>query len=146
MLHFSVHLLPLQWHLLSSELYWQKYKPKCAVIVIIIIFIIIINIIVVIVITVLITVSSNSGPGSSVGIATDYVLDGPGLNPRGDEIFRHSRPALGDHPASFKMRTGSFPGIKYGRGVLLTTYPLLVPWSWKSRAIPPPTPWATPGL
>jgi len=35
------------------------------------------------------------GPGSSVGIATDYGLDGAGSNPRGDEIFRPSRPALG---------------------------------------------------
>jgi len=34
------------------------------------------------------------GPGSSVGIATDYGLDGPGSNPVGDEIFRPSRPAL----------------------------------------------------
>ena len=34
------------------------------------------------------------GPGSSVGIATDYELDGPGSNPVGDEIFRLSRPAL----------------------------------------------------
>jgi len=34
------------------------------------------------------------GPGSSVGIATDYGLGGPGSNPRGDEIFRPSRPAL----------------------------------------------------
>jgi len=33
--------------------------------------------------------------GSSVGIATDYGLDGPGSNPCGDEIFRPSRPALG---------------------------------------------------
>ena len=32
--------------------------------------------------------------GSSVGIATDYGLDGPGSNPGGDEIFRPSRPAL----------------------------------------------------
>ena len=36
-----------------------------------------------------------SGPGSSVGIATDYGLDGLGSNPGGDEIFRPSRPALG---------------------------------------------------
>ena len=36
-----------------------------------------------------------SGPGSSVGIATDYGLDGPGSNPGGEEIFRPSRPALG---------------------------------------------------
>ena len=35
------------------------------------------------------------GPGSSVGIATDYGLDGSGSNPGGDEIFRPSRPALG---------------------------------------------------
>ena len=30
------------------------------------------------------------GPGSSVGIAADYGLDGPGSNPGGDEIFRSS--------------------------------------------------------
>jgi hypothetical protein len=35
------------------------------------------------------------GPASSVGIVTDYVLDGPGSNPGGDEIFRPSGPALG---------------------------------------------------
>ena len=52
----------------------------------------------------------------------------------------------GAHPASCKMGTGSFPGVKYGRGVLLTTHPLLVPRSWNSRAIPLPTLWATPGL
>ena len=33
--------------------------------------------------------------GSSVGIATDYGLDGRGSNPGGDEIFRPSRLALG---------------------------------------------------
>jgi len=35
------------------------------------------------------------GPGSSVGIATDYGLDGPESNPGVEEIFRPSRPALG---------------------------------------------------
>jgi len=39
-----------------------------------------------------------------------------------------------------------FPGVKCGRGVMLTTHPLLVPRSWKSKAIPLPTLWATPGL
>ena len=34
------------------------------------------------------------------------------------------------------MGTESFPGVKSGRGVTLTTHPLLVPWSWKGRAIP----------
>ena len=33
-------------------------------------------------------------PDSSVGIATYYVLDGPGSNPGGDEIFSPSRPDL----------------------------------------------------
>jgi len=35
------------------------------------------------------------GPGRSVGVATDYGLDGPVSNPGGDFIFRPSRPALG---------------------------------------------------
>ena len=35
------------------------------------------------------------GPGSSVGIVTDYGPDGPGSNLGGDDIFRSSRPALG---------------------------------------------------
>jgi len=51
----------------------------------------------------------------------------------------------GAHPASCTMGTGSFPGVKCGRGVLLTPHPLLVPRSWKSRAINLPTLWATTG-
>jgi len=43
----------------------------------------------------IIFVSTLCTPASSVGIATDYGLDGPGSNPCGDEIFRPSRPALG---------------------------------------------------
>jgi len=35
------------------------------------------------------------GPGSSVGIATDYGLDVSESNSGGDEIFRPSRPVLG---------------------------------------------------
>ena len=42
----------------------------------------------------------------------------------------------GTNPASCKMSTESFPGVKTGLGVLLTTHHLLVPWSRKSRAIP----------
>ena len=34
------------------------------------------------------------------------------------------------------MGNGSFPGVKSGRGVTLTPHPLLMPWSWKGRAIP----------
>jgi len=42
------------------------------------------------------------GPGSSVGIATDYGLDGPGSIPGGDEIFCPSRPALGPTQSTAK--------------------------------------------
>ena len=42
----------------------------------------------------------------------------------------------GAHPASCKMGTGSFPGVKSSRGVTLTPHPLLVPWSWKGRSTP----------
>jgi len=42
----------------------------------------------------------------------------------------------GAHPASRTMSTGSFPGVKSGRGVTLTPHPLLVTWSRKSRTIP----------
>ena len=42
----------------------------------------------------------------------------------------------GAHPTSCTMRTGSFPGVKSGRGVTLTPHSLLMPWSRKSRAIP----------
>ena len=42
----------------------------------------------------------------------------------------------GSHPVSRTMGTGSFPGVKSGRGVKLTSHPLLVPWSRNSRVIP----------
>jgi len=79
------------------------------------------------------------GPGSSVGIATDYGLDGSGSNPGGDEIFRLSRPALGPTQPPVQW-------VKCGWGVLPTTHPLLVPRSWNSRAILIPTLWAALGL
>ena len=50
------------------------------------------------------------GPGSSVGIAADYGLDGPGSNPGGDEIFPPVQTGPGAHPASCKMGTGSSQG------------------------------------
>ena len=84
-----------------------------------------------------------SRPGSSVGIATDYGLNGPGSNPGGDDIFRPSRRALEPTQPPVKW---SFPGVKCGRGVLQTTHPLLVQQSWNIRAIPLPTLWETPGL
>ena len=80
---------------------------------------------------------SSRGPGSSVGIATGYGLDGPGIESRWG--VRFSAPVQNGpeaHPTSCTMGTGSFPGVKNGRGVTLTPHPLLLPWSWKRRAIP----------
>jgi len=88
----------------------------------------------------------NRGQGSSVGIATDYGLDGPGIESRWGRDFPPVQTGPGAHPESCKMGTGYFPGVMCGRGVLLTARPLLVPRSWKSRAIPLHTLWATPGL
>ena len=56
---------------------------------------------------------------SSVGIATGYGLDGPGIESRWEARF--SAPVQTGpeaHPASYKMGTGSFPGVQRpGRGV-----------------------------
>jgi hypothetical protein len=76
------------------------------------------------------------GPGRGVGIATGYGLDGPGSNPGGPRFSAPLQTSPGAHPASCTMGTGSFPGVKSGRGVTLTPHPLLVLWLWKGRAIP----------
>jgi len=86
------------------------------------------------------------GPGSSVGIATELQAGRSGIESRCGRDFLAVQTGPGAHPASCKIGTGSFPGVKCGRGVLLTTHPLLVPRSRKSRAIPLPTIWATLGL
>jgi hypothetical protein len=75
------------------------------------------------------------GPGSVVGIATGYGLDGSGIEFRWGRDFPHLSRRPWAHPASCKISTGFFPGVKSGRGVTLTPHPLLVPWSWKSKAI-----------
>ena len=49
----------------------------------------------------------------------------------------------GVHPASCRMGSSSFLEVKSGRDMLLTNHPLVVPWTWKSRAITLPTLWAT---
>ena len=83
------------------------------------------------------------GPGSSVGIATGYGMDGSGIDSRWGARFCASvQTGPGANPASCKMGTGSFLGVKSSWGVTLTPHPLLVPWSRKSRAIPLILVWA----
>ena len=84
------------------------------------------------------------GSGSSVGIAT-LLAGRSGINSRWGRDLPPVQTGPGANPAACKMGTGPFPGVKCGRGVLLTTHPLLVPRSWKSRATPLPILWATPG-
>jgi hypothetical protein len=73
---------------------------------------------------------STRGPGSSVGIATGYGLDGPGDRiPVGARFSAPVQTGPRAHPAFCTMGTGSFPGVESGGGVTLTPHPLLVPRS-----------------
>jgi hypothetical protein len=64
-----------------------------------------------------------SGPGSSLGIATELRAGRRGIESRWGRDFPPVQTDPGAHPASCKMGTGSFPGMKCGTGVLLTTHP-----------------------
>jgi hypothetical protein len=77
------------------------------------------------------------GRDSSVGIATRYGMDGPGIEFRWGRGFPHpSRPALGAHPSSYTMGTGSLPGVKRPRrGVDYPNHPapnLKKEWNYTS--------------
>jgi len=70
------------------------------------------------------------GPGSVVGIATGLGVEGPGIESRwGARFSAPFQTGPGPHPASCTMGTGSFPGVKSGRGVTLTPQLFLVPRS-----------------
>jgi hypothetical protein len=54
-----------------------------------------------------------AGRDSSVGIATRYGLDGPGIESRCGRDFPHqSRPALGPTQPPIQWVPGLFPGVK----------------------------------
>jgi len=56
------------------------------------------------------------GPGSVVGIATAYGLDGPGIESRWGEIFRISPDRPGDPPSLLYNGYQVFPGGKGAAG------------------------------
>ena len=63
------------------------------------------------------SVPTERGRDSSVGIATRYGLDGPGIECRwgGARFSAPIQTDTGDHPASYTLRTASFPGVKRPR-------------------------------
>ena len=64
------------------------------------------------------------GPGSVVGIATGYGLDGPCIESRwGARFSAPVQTGPGAHPASCTMGTGSLPGVKSSRIVTLIPHP-----------------------
>jgi hypothetical protein len=69
--------------------------------------------------------------------STGYELDGTGIESRWGRDSSHlSRPALGATQRPVQWVPCLSRGVKSGQGVMLTHYPLLVPWSWKGTAIP----------
>jgi hypothetical protein len=69
---------------------------------------------------------------SVVGIATRYGLEGPGIESQWGEIFRTYPHRLQGPPSLLYNGYRVFPVGKGGRGVMLTTHPLLVPRLRKS--------------
>jgi hypothetical protein len=76
---------------------------------------------------------------NSVCIATRYGLEGPGIESWWGKIFRIYPDRLRGPPSVPYNGYRVFPGGKGGRGVMLTTHPLLVPRLRKIWAIPPLT-------
>jgi len=76
-------------------------------------------------------------PGSSVGIAIGYGLDGPGVESRWRRDFPHLfRPTLGPIQPPVQWVPGLSRGWRAAGAWRWPLTPLLVPWSRKSRAIP----------
>jgi hypothetical protein len=84
------------------------------------------------------------GPGGSVRLTMGWTVRGS--NPGGGEIFRTCPDRPWGPPSLLYNGYQVFPGGKVRPGHDAGHSPLLVLRSWKSRAIPLPTLWATPGL
>jgi hypothetical protein len=69
-------------------------------------------------------------------LATGWTVRGSNPDGGGVRISAPVQTGPGKHLASCTMFTGFFPRVNSGWGVKLSPHPLLVLWSWKSRAIP----------
>jgi len=86
-------------------------------------------------------------PGSVVGIATDYGLDGPGIESRWGRDFPHlSRPTLRPTQPPVQWVPGLSQGSKERPGRETDPSPLIVPLSGKSRALYLYSPYGSYGL
>ena len=87
--------------------------------------------------------SAMKRPGSVVGIATGYRLDGPGIESRRRARFSAPVQTSPWDPHSLLYNGYRvFPGGKERSGRDADPHPLPVPWSRKSRAIPLLSLWA----
>jgi hypothetical protein len=85
-------------------------------------------------------------PGTSVGIAADYGLDGPGIEkkiPVGVKFFAYVQTGPVTHPASCTMGTVSFQEVKRpGRGADHPSLPsAVIENDWSYTATPSLCPW-----
>ena len=83
-------------------------------------------------------ISCTCGPGSSIGIAPDYGMDGSGTESRWGARFSALLDRPWGPPSLLYNGYQVLPGGKVRPGRAADNSPLLVPWSWKSRAIPLP--------
>ena len=75
------------------------------------------------------------GRNSSVGIASHYGLDGPGIESlQGARLSAPVQTCPGAYPASYAMGTGSLSRGQSGRGGTLTTHLHLAPRSKKEQS------------
>jgi hypothetical protein len=81
-----------------------------------------------------------------ITVSTIFILESLGIESRCGEIFRTYPDQLRGPPSLLYNGYRLFPGGKGGRGVMLTTHPLLVQRLRKSWATPPLTLWVLLGL
>ena len=82
------------------------------------------------------TLSCDSVAGTVFRLRAIYAGTVRGSNTGGGEIFRTCPDRPWCPPSLLYNGYRVFPGVKSGRSVTATPHTLLVPWSWKSRAIP----------